>query len=80
LGFVPDDLICDAMGIMSQSNEIYIRNRFRLAKNIALLKASDAHLLHMIGSGCTMFEMKEITFEEIKKALKGIEGRKTIVE
>jgi hypothetical protein len=80
LGFIPDDLVCDALGIMSQSNESDIRSRFTLAKDISLLKASDAHLLHLMGSGCTWFEMNEISFDEIKMALKGIDGRKTMVE
>ncbi|MEI6275371.1 MAG: PHP domain-containing protein [Prolixibacteraceae bacterium] len=80
LGFVPDDLRCDAMGIMSRSVESKIRNSFRLNDDIALIKASDAHSLEEIGSGCTIFEMNEITFDEIKKALKGVDGRKTIVQ
>jgi hypothetical protein len=33
----------------------------------------------MIGTGITIFEMKALTFEEIKKALTGTDGRRTIV-
>jgi PHP family Zn ribbon phosphoesterase len=79
LGFVPDDLVCDAMGIMGQSNEPDIRNRFNLGAT-ALIKASDAHVPGMIGAGCTWFEMEEPTISEIGKALKGIEGRRTTIE
>lgn len=80
LGFIPDTLVCDAMGIMYRSSEAEIRNKFRLATGMALLKASDAHSPDEIGSGCTWFEMNEFSFEEIKKALLGIEGRKTTIE
>ena len=80
LGFIPDKLNCDGMGIMSQSIESDIRNRFMLKRDVPLVKASDAHVLHMIGSGCTVFEMNEITFDEIYKALKCIDGRKTFIE
>ena len=80
LGFLPDDLACDALGIMYRSSEAEIRNRFRLPENMALIKASDAHSLHEIGSGCTWFEINEPSFVEVQKALAGIGGRKTIVE
>jgi PHP family Zn ribbon phosphoesterase len=80
LGFVPDNLTCDAMGIMSSSKESEVRNRFGLAENVFLIKASDAHTPYMIGTGITIFEMNDLSFEEIKKALTGIDGRKTIVE
>lgn len=79
LGFIPGTLSCDALGMMRQSSEAEIRSRFRLAGNLALIKASDAHTLQEIGSGCTWFDLLEPTFEEIKKALMGIDGRKTTI-
>lgn len=79
LGFVPENLICDAMGIMSSSKESDVRNRFGLPEDVVLIKASDAHTPFMIGTGITIFEMKALTFEEIKKALTGTDGRRTIV-
>jgi 3',5'-nucleoside bisphosphate phosphatase len=79
LGFIPETLVCDALGIMSHSSETNIRKRFSLPPGIPLIKASDAHIPHMIGNGCTTFEMNDPSFEEIKKALIGIEGRKTFV-
>jgi PHP family Zn ribbon phosphoesterase len=80
LGFLPDDLVCDALGIMYRSSETEIRNRFRLTGNMALIKSSDAHSLHEIGSGSTWFEINEPSFEEIQKALAGKDGRKITVE
>ncbi len=76
LGFIPDTLTCDAMGIMRQSNEAEIRSRFGLVADIALIKSSDAHSLKEIGSGCTWFELNEPSFDEIKMAMMGINGRK----
>ena len=80
LGFVPESLVCDAMGLMPQSKEAEIRIKFGINDNIPLLKASDAHTLEEIGSGVTWFELQEPTFEEIKKALGCREGRKTTTE
>jgi hypothetical protein len=80
LGFVPEALTCDAMGIMSRSSESAIRNKFRIAGNIPLIKASDAHATEQIGLGCTIFEMNDLSFEEIKMALTGADGRRITSE
>lgn len=80
LGFIPGSLSCDGLGIMHRSIEAEIRSRFRLDANMALIKASDAHSLEDIGSGCTWFELNEPSFDELKKALRGIDGRKTTIE
>jgi PHP family Zn ribbon phosphoesterase len=80
MGFVPDSLVCDAMGIMHRSSESSVRQKYRLPASMALLKASDAHSLNAVGAGFSWFEMEEITFDEIKMALKGIDGRKIATE
>ena len=80
LGFVPESLVCDAMGMMPQSKEDEIRKKFRIDASISFLKASDAHTLEEIGSGCTWFELEELTFEEIKMALRCLDGRRTMTE
>ena len=80
LGFVPDSLVCDAMGIMPQSKEEEIRTRFGIEGKIPCLKASDAHRLEDIGSGCSWLEVNELTFEELKMALACLEGRRTTTE
>jgi PHP family Zn ribbon phosphoesterase len=77
LGFVPDGLKCDAMGIMRHSSESEIREKFKVTKEIPLLKSSDAHSLSSIGSGFTWFDVNDLSFSEIKRALKGVEGRST---
>lgn len=79
LGFIPDSLSCDALGIMSTSDEADIRKKFGISSDMSLVKASDAHVVEQIGTGLTIFEMNAPTFDEIGKALKGKEGRKIIV-
>jgi PHP family Zn ribbon phosphoesterase len=51
LGFVPDGLECDAMGIMRHSSENEIRGKFNICEGIPVLKSSDAHSLASVGSG-----------------------------
>lgn len=80
LGFIPKELVCDAFGIMSGSRESDIRQKYNLAADVPLIRASDAHMPEEIGHGYTVFEMHAPTFDEIKKALSGLEGRKTIVD
>ncbi len=79
LGFMPDDLKCDALGIMSGSSEKEIRDRFHVAERMVLVKASDAHSPGEIGTGATWLEMEDISFEEIKMAFQRMEGRNTVV-
>ena len=43
---------------------------------MALIKASDAHSLEDIGTGCTWFELNDLSFDEIKKALMGMKEEK----
>jgi len=78
LGFIPEDLNCDALGIMAQSKDAEIRRKYRVAGNMALISASDAHSLDEIGTGTTIFELNEPSFEEIKKALSGKDGRRVV--
>lgn len=80
LGFLPEDLKPDALGIMSHSFGPDIRSRYGIPGSVPLIKASDAHRLEDIGCGYTGFELEEPTFDEILKALHGRDGRKIIAE
>lgn len=80
LGFIPEELVCDALGIMSRSKDQEIRIKYRIPVSMALLKASDAHVPEEIGSGFCTLEMNELSFAEIRLALKGIDGRRIIAE
>ena len=78
LGFVPESLKCDAFGLSGLGD--YNRWKQKIGENKILLRNSDAHHIEQIGAAKNKFEMEAISFEEIKMALKGINGRKVIVE
>jgi 3',5'-nucleoside bisphosphate phosphatase len=80
LGFVPKDLKADAFGLTRRAHLFEWENYFKLPANPVFLRNSDAHRPEDIGKQISIFEMKEISFREIVKALRGEEGRKVIVE
>jgi len=80
LGFIPATLACDGLGIMRQSSEAEIRRKFRVAGSMALIRASDAHVLDEIGTAFATFELNECSFDEIKLALSEIDGRRIVPE
>lgn len=69
LGFIPPGLKFDALGISSFNSEKHVRKHHVIHKEIALIRNSDAHYLNQIGEICTMFNIEERTFPEIKMAL-----------
>lgn len=75
LGFIPPGLPFDAMGITCYTTENEVRRRFSLPENVTLIKNSDAHYVDDIGKGYSWFTLKECTFEEVRMALSGEEGR-----
>ena len=73
LGFIPDDLALDALEISpALSYEDAVR---RYSPSLPLLQFSDAHKEEEIGRCCTRFLVERVSIEEIKKALRGYEGR-----
>jgi len=75
LGFLPPDLIVDALEISR-----HITKRDFLEKNNYLsaytfIQSSDAHYIDNIGDVVSDFHMKELTFVEVRKALKGLDNR-----
>ncbi|MFH2030219.1 MAG: PHP-associated domain-containing protein, partial [Bacteroidota bacterium] len=86
LGFIPEGLILDALEI-SNKNRIQDFNRKSpslweglgwafIDKSLPIVTFSDAHSLKDIGKNYTSFSMENSTFDEIKKSLRGEEGRK----
>ena len=73
LGFIPDDLPLDALEVSPAiSYEDAVQ---RYSPSLPLLQSSDAHKEEEIGRCCTRFFIDEVSIEEIKKALRGYEGR-----
>ncbi len=71
LGFIPEGLVLDAL-------EISNKNQFQkhCDRLLPIVTFSDAHSLKDIGKNYTSFSMENPTFDEIKKSLRGEEGRK----
>lgn len=79
LGFLPCELMVDALQISKLAEEKAVRERYRISPEIALVKFSDAHFLADIGKTWTNFRMESPSFVEIRKALLGLEGRRTFI-
>jgi len=79
LGFIPEGLQFEALQISKRVEEVHIRNKYKIDPEINIVKFSDAHYPAEIGEAVTIFEMEEISFAEIKKALLRIDNRKTII-
>jgi PHP family Zn ribbon phosphoesterase len=79
LGFVPDDLNFDALEISRHiTKEKFIRQNPYLSGK-TFIQSSDAHFIKDIGMVTTKFWMDKASFEEIKLALHGKNGRFVMV-
>ena len=77
LGFIPQDLQVDALQISRFAGEETIRRKYSIDPAISLVCFSDAHFPEDIGTAVTLFEMEELSFQEIRKALLRQENRNT---
>lgn len=71
LGFIPDDIAFDALEISYNTKRQRAESVFGAYKAIPWITSSDAHHLNDIGRRTTSFFLEELSFEEIKMALKG---------
>ena len=78
LGFIPDTLHCDALEVSSRARPSFFEST-KIRDNYPIISNSDAHDLSMIGNSFTTFLMETPTFIELKRAIKGEEGRKTLL-
>lgn len=69
LGFMPENLHFDALGISGYRSENDVRKHYVVQNKISLLRNSDAHFLHHIGTFFSLFYMQKPDFFEIKMAL-----------
>jgi len=79
LGLVPDGLEPDAIEISGNSNKEGFLKSYPALATYPLIMGSDAHYPQHIGNNTTQFLMDHFSFDEILLALKGKEGRKTII-
>jgi 3',5'-nucleoside bisphosphate phosphatase len=80
LGFLPVNLKADALEISKSSSPEQFAKIHPEINAFTLIRSSDAHYPSDIGSAYTTFFIEEPSFQEIRQALKGENGRKIICE
>ncbi len=65
----------DALEISTRMGLSAARSTYSGYSDYTLLQSSDAHVLDAIGSGRTPLMVEAASFEELKLALKGEQGR-----
>lgn len=73
LGFIPDDLDLDALEISFRMSFEQAMDTY--APGLPLLQSSDAHREEEIGRCRTVFEVEDVSIDEMRKALRGEDGR-----
>ncbi len=78
LGFISEDVKVTALEIsrISSLNSVY--DKYPWTKGFSIVTNSDAHVPNDIGAGYSTFLLQELSFKEIKKALKNEDGRKVL--
>ncbi|MFH1942837.1 MAG: PHP domain-containing protein [bacterium] len=78
LGFIPDDLDVDALEISLRGLAEEIRSRISGSDRFPFITSSDAHRLEELGRASTTFLLEEGTVGEIRKGLRGENGRRIV--
>ncbi|WP_282125570.1 PHP domain-containing protein [Marinifilum flexuosum] len=80
LGFLPTDLNVDALELSHHiTKEEFLKKNKYLSK-YNFITSSDAHYIENIGNTWTNFFMEELSFCEVRKALRSEKGRKVELE
>ena len=80
LGFLPQHMKADALEISKTSSLKKFASDHQEIKEFTLIRGSDSHFPDEIGTAYTDFYIESPSFSEIRMALGGINGRKTITE
>ncbi|MDI3480908.1 MAG: 3,5-nucleoside bisphosphate phosphatase [Tepidanaerobacteraceae bacterium] len=80
LGFIPADLEISAIEISRNVSEKEARRKFNIPDKYSIITSSDAHRLKEMVFQKTFLYIKTPNFVEIKKAFKGVEGRRVIIK
>ena len=75
LGFIPPGLKFDALDLSKYGSLENIKKTYKEVNLSTVIRSSDAHYPEQIGEIYTVFNMKKISFPEIKKALNRQENR-----
>jgi PHP family Zn ribbon phosphoesterase len=79
LGFVPKNLQVPALELTSKTNPAAFRQLHPEIGRLNLVISSDAHWLEAMSKPRTCFRIQELSWQEIKLALAGIEGREVVI-
>ncbi|MEI6060427.1 MAG: PHP domain-containing protein [Bacteroidota bacterium] len=80
LGFIPADLMIDGIEISANCKVQSLIPFLGTESERTILRDSDAHYEENIGNAFSTFEMEHRTFNEVKLALHGAQGRKVTIE
>jgi 3',5'-nucleoside bisphosphate phosphatase len=69
LGFIPDGLKFDALGVTSKTKTEAIQAQYGFNNEVTLVYNSDSHFTEQIGRNYSVFHLQELNFEEIRMAL-----------
>ena len=75
LGFIPPDLKADGLEINRFTTREEMLKKFAYLKRFNFITDSDAHFIDNVGDVYNVLYMEHRTFDEFRKALKGIDGR-----
>lgn len=70
LGFIPLDLDYDALEISKRGDIQILQKKFMIDDNVKILTNSDAHYVDDIGSVFSVLDMKNLSFESFRNAIK----------
>lgn len=79
LGFIPTELIPDAFEISANCDVQKMIQMLKKHEQVSIIRSSDAHYLHQIGSASVELFMEHRSFNEIKAALHNEMGRKVLI-
>lgn len=78
LGFIPHNLKADGFELSAHADPEKLKPLLSHDTNVPLLRSSDAHIREHIGKAFTLFDMKNLSFNEIRLAFRNENGRKIL--
>ena len=79
LGLLPEDLKAEALEISGVSSADEFLEEHHEIEKFPLIRCSDAHFPDQIGTAYTDFFIEMASFQEIRMALRGVNGRKIVI-
>ena len=76
LGFLPENLNADALEVSKATTPEKFAEIHPEIRKYSLIRSSDAHYVDDIGKFTTVYHLEERSFNEVKMALAGLDGRR----